>query len=218
MDIDNDLMSVTTILTDLSEVLIGGIIGLDDIIAKEYGKLLGDRFATGLEKSYPCYKDLMRGMITEAEFWKTLSEKLARRNGLSMLYVQELFKANMRKTIPGTLKLYKSLILPNGCIPKFFIVSDHIQEYSDLLKRWHPEIFEWADEVFWSYDCGALKEDKGFFTEFLRKNKLNCNDVIFIDDSKKNIENAQKANILSLYFTSSKRLKNDLSKLRFTFR
>lgn len=30
--------SVTTILTDLTDVLIGGVIGLDDVIESKYGK------------------------------------------------------------------------------------------------------------------------------------------------------------------------------------
>lgn len=174
-------------------------------------------FSNRFAENYPYFNDLMRGAITESMYWNIYSESQFRQNTLPVSYIKELFALNMQRTVPGTLDLYRKLVLPNRQRPSYFIVSDHIKEYSDLVKKWHPDIFEWADGVFWSYDYGGIKQDEDFFIGFLQKNNFNKNNVIFIDDSIRNIKNAEKAGILSFHFSDSKDLKGKLAKYGFFF-
>lgn len=212
-----NLMSVTTILTDLSDVLIGGMIGLDDIISNKYGECFGNEFSIRFASTYSVFNDLMRGRISEEEYWECLYLDSLWSGILSIADMKNLFALNMKKIIPGTLDLYNRLILPNGYSPKYYIVSDHIKEYREHITNWHHDLFNLADKVYWSYDCGRIKRDDDFFTIFFQDNSISSYNAIFIDDSKQNIDNANKSNILSIYFSSSEALKEDLLKLGFSF-
>ena len=211
-------ISITTVLTDLSDVLIGGIIGLDDVIAVRYGENVSREFSKRFRDNYPNFNDLMRGVISEEEYWELFSRGEAWSDGFSTSLVRELFVLNMQKVVPNTFDLYRKLLLPSGQSPKYYIVSDHIREYSRLVENWHRDIFKWADKVFWSYDCGNIKRDEGFFTNFLRNNELGESDVIFIDDSDWNIENAESSGILSFHFDNAERLESELVACGFSFR
>ena len=67
-----NLMPVTTILTDLSDVLIGGIIGLDNAISNKYGESFGNEISIRFVSAYSAFNDLMRGRISEEEYWECL--------------------------------------------------------------------------------------------------------------------------------------------------
>ncbi len=96
-------------------------------------------------------------------------------------------------------------------------MSDHIKEYREHITNWHRNIFNLVDKAYWPYDCGRIKRDDDFFTNFFQDNSISSNDVIFIDDSRQNIDNANRSNILSIHFSSSETLKEDLLKLGFSF-
>ena len=86
------------ILTDLSEVLIRGLYGTQDILAEKYGSLAGEAFWARHESTYGKFQELMRGKITEAEYW----DYFFRGQSFPFDYkaVDKAFKNNLGRTIP----------------------------------------------------------------------------------------------------------------------
>ena len=100
-----NLMSVTTILTDLSDVLIGGMIGLDDVISNKYGESFGNEFSIRFASTYSVFNDLMRGRISEEEYWGCLYSDGLWSDTLSITDMKNLFALNMKKTKPLNLSI-----------------------------------------------------------------------------------------------------------------
>ena len=69
------------------------------------------------------------------------------------------------------------------------------------------------DYVFASFKIGKSKEDEGAFDEMLDKMNLMPEEVVLIDDSGKNIENAMKHGLNAIKYENYEQLINDLNKL-----
>lgn len=207
------------ILTDLSEVLISGFYGIENI--------LGDRFAVSPEGKAALAKklwerhlvtnhvflELLRGKITEDEYWQEFFQGEQWVFGLEE--AKAAFSANMRHVIPGTLELYQRITrhphtLTRGYYvygrPTVYIVSDHIDSRINEIKAEHPDIFRVATDQFWSCDIGMVKQDPGFFAWLLDETGLDPGEVIFIDDNATNVLAALNVGIAGIKFENYRQL------------
>lgn len=73
------------------------------------------------------------------------------------------------------------------------------------------DIKKFFETIIFSHDVGKLKPSKEFF-EKISSNLSNNNfsEFLFIDDSKKNIEGAEKLGIQTILFKDAEKLKEDL--------
>lgn len=78
---------------------------------------------------------------------------------------------------------------------KVFILSNNFRERTNYYRNNFPEIFEVVDKAYFSWETGFIKPSKEAFLNILNENKLNPEEVIYIDDSKKNLDVAQNLGI-----------------------
>lgn len=215
------------ILSDLSEVLIAGIQGTDDIIARDYGHEVAAYYMGRAQIVHPAFHALLWDDIDEDTYWRIfLSEG---KWPFDIKQLKDAFTENLCRTIPGTLELYQSIrshprsfkesdagIIEAGP-PRVIILSDHIKSRIDLLYDLHPDVFEWADYTFFTCNFGHIKSDAGFFENFLKMAHLDPDELIFIDDIASNITSAYKAGIVGLQFKDAATLKQNLAYYDFEF-
>ena len=212
------------ILTDLSEVLISGLFGIDNIITEHYNKDATKAFWARRLETDEEFRELLRGKMSEDEYWRLFAEKCKWPFNIQALKM--FFSKNMRKNITGTLDVYKRIIafpysLPSRVmvegIPEIALVSDHIRERIGEIHICHPDIFEMISRQFWSCESGKLKADEGFFPQLLRVLDIPPEEAILVDDSPYNTTAAIEAGITSICFTSAFQLETELREYGFCF-
>lgn len=217
------------IFSDLSDVLISGLDEAIDTIIARYGKAIGVKCWHRLYNTQKDFGELMRGKISEAEFYRRFLFKGDWPFGARD--IQRILSEIFKKKIPGTLDVY-SRIISHPCSsnnralllgrPDIYIVSDHITERIPEIMGDHPDIFALTRGQFWSCETGKLKRDAGLFAELLMKLNLRPEEVILIDDNPDNIRAAKVAGIGAVRFytksdAAAARLERDLQKCGFGF-
>ncbi len=214
------------ILTDLSDVLIKGIYGIDKLVAERYGADAGKRSWERHLEIEEDFRELLRGGMSEDDYWRLFMQK--GNWPFSIQDIKDLFSENLKITIPETLKVYQrivsypySLLDADGMavsgMPEIYIVSDHITERLDEIHRYHPGVFTVASKEFWSCEIGMIKSDDGFFPQLLRILDLPEDEVIFIDDSAMNTTAAALAGLATIRFENATQLETVLKEYGFRF-
>lgn len=213
------------ILTDLSEVLCRGVYGTDRLVRKAYGKKMSEQFLNRYDEVEAEFIELMRGHLTEDEFWDIFFKEDIWPFGAEA--TKSWISANFADRMPNALSVYRRIAEYPDYIsssstrrkgrPEIWIVSDHIAERKAELEAIHPEIFKLVSKCIWSYDYGLIKRDRGFFHRLLRENKLEPDEAIFIDDQLANIWSAQSAGIEGISFFGPVQLERDLRSYGFRF-
>ena len=211
------------ILSDLSEVLIHGIYGTQDILLEDYGPEVAGVFWQTHIRTERVFHNLMRGKMSDREYWKLIypgHPKMAR-------MVRKALSKNLHFEVPGTLGLYQEIQahperLESSArmvagMPEIWVASDHVREWAPLAITFHPELGRLVENFHWSYDYGMLKSDPGFFRSFLEKTGLGPREVLFIDDMPINVVAAEDAGIPSIVFYDAKSLKTSLIERGFCF-
>ena len=216
------------IFSDLSEVLLNGIIGVENFIDQHYGMAVAKQFIERKNETKESFEELLRGCITENHFWDLFFS-----SGdwpLGVPEIKTIVSLNLAKEIPGTYDVYCNITRYPKSIksdhsvrsringrPEFWLVSDHIAEREQELEHLHPEIFELFSRCIWSFDEVAIKKDPGFFHRLIKHNGLDPDEIIFIDDSMDNITAAAKAGIHPLWVRNSYYMRHVLRRRGFGF-
>lgn len=213
------------ILSDLSEVLIRGVYGIDRLIEESYGSAVADEFMARCDDVEPFFFELMRGHLTEDDYWGIFFSDDIWPFGAEE--VKTLVSLNFAEALPNALDVYKRIIeYPEDIFndsrrikgrPEVWIVSDHFIERKDELKAIHPEIFRFVSKEYWSYECGLIKKDIGFFHQLLLQNHLEPSEAIFVDDQMINVWAADDAGITGIVYRHPAQLERDLRSYGFRF-
>lgn len=91
---------------------------------------------------------------------------------------------------------------------KLYILSDAFNLGWD--NPHYLEVVKLFDDVFNSYKTGFRKPDQGAYMNVLSKIEAKPEECIFIDDTLKNVEAAEKLGIRSYLYTDFKNLEEDL--------
>lgn len=215
------------IFSDLSEVLVHGVYGIEELIEKDHGADVSEKFLKRRMEMNTQILDLFRGKITEDEYWKEFIEGADLPENFSEDMAKYYLSENVIRTIDGTYEVYSSISghprsLSNSKQvkgrPDIYIVSDHIKTKIPLLHYAHPDIFEHLIKgEYWSCDLGCVKGDLAFFPTLLSKTCIPVEQIVFVDDIKSNIESAEKYGIYSILFKNAKQLKSELIDIGFRF-
>ncbi len=214
------------ILTDLSDVLVRGVYGLNEVVTEQYDAETANRFMRRFVESNIDFCALLRGYMTEDEYCKELL-----RSGHWPFGVQEVkqfFTENIKKSIPDTLDVYRSIIASPRSLhhaseivaeeaPEIYIVSDYILERIEEVKSYHPDVFQLATREFWSCEIGKLKKDERFFKQLLWVIDVPADELILVDDNMYNTTAARLAGITSIHFSNAKHLKKAMVEYGFHF-
>ncbi len=155
-------------------------------LIKTYNEALeGKKETSKFFKELNNYKDNTSKLIT---FYKFLYSKYKKQN-------KEIF--NLIKNLRRSLKIF--------CLT----------DTNTLHLETHKEqgITDKFDEVFTSFELGSRKEDRNTFIKVLNKTQFKPQEIIFIDDNERNIENAKSLGINAIKYESYEKLIKDLNKL-----
>ena len=193
------------LIFDLSEVLIRGLLGVEEKLAS-YSTLPP--------------RDILRcmgGKILEAVCLGRISEEtyldeVIQLAGLSLSpdNLKTLIRANFRKEIEGMPALIRELSKGH----ELFLLSDHAPEWVNFILQTHPflQVFK---ARFFSFELGFTKKDPLSFLSVLQTQKLSAAECLFIDDSPGNISCAAQIGLWGINFLNRTQLENDLENLLY---
>ena len=151
-------------------------------------------------------QDLLEtGKMTTEQFFSRLKGKV----GLKMDYEQfedawcSMFSLN-DEVISLANKLSENY--------KIYLLSNTNETHINHLFKEFP-VFNFASGTALSHKLGVLKPEAEFFTKALSTLELNNEECIFIDDTLKNVEAAEKSGIKAIHFTGVEQLSSDLAEL-----
>ena len=214
------------ILTDLSDVLIGGKHATVHTIMRRYGFKTSFKCWCRLKQTERTFNSVMRGNLKEDDYFRTF---FANQDFCFGKYdIRQVFSDAFKVTIPGTMDVYRRITscptqLPAGGIevskqngmPKIYVISDHIAEHIGEIRSNHPEVFDVVTDTFWSCELGLIKTDTGLFGMVLLLLGIEPKEAVFIDDDWRKVRAARRAGIKSIHFTNAKRLERKLNSLGF---
>lgn len=213
------------IMTDLSEVLIKGVFGTEQIVAERYGEELAKRFTKRRGAINHIFCELLRGHLSEDVYWNVFLQE--DEWPFSKDELKEILSINMTESIPGTLSVYQRIIGYPDYIgydskqfrgrPSIWLVSDHIAGREIEIEYLHPEIFDLTTNQIWSFNHGQVKSDPSFFPELISGYDLIHDEIIFIDDLQINIDAATSTGITGILFENAEQLEMELRALGFLF-
>ena len=193
---------ITTIIFDLSEVLIFGLIGIE----KELAPLVNLSEEIFLKQLWTdSFGELMKGKISEDEYLDDIFEKN------NWKADKEIFRKIIRKNFHNEVEGMIGLIEELNRNYKLILLSDHAKEWIEYIDKIHP-FLNLFDKKYFSFQTGEIKKEKRAFEFLLNGNKLLPAECVFIDDSPTNIKAAEEVGLKGVLFKSFDSLKENLFK------
>jgi len=189
-----------TIIFDLSEVLISGLVGIEKVLSRE--------LALPEDKILPCFggswlEELLVGDISEETY---LTRIVAREKWpIDVARLKAVIRGNFHHQVEGTIGLLMELA-GRHCLA---LLSDNAREWVAYIRSVHPflEVFQ---RTFFSYDLKGLKKDPATFSAVLDAMSASPGECLFIDDNPLNVSAAESAGIPSIHFLSAEQLAAEL--------
>ncbi|MBA7549585.1 hypothetical protein ES705_42075 [subsurface metagenome] len=148
------------------------------------------------------FRKLLDGKINSNEFWVRFSLRYGKK------VKEELFgKFFNPGVIQGTIDIIGQLKSDSRVVCGTNTLDSH---YYYLLNQGSYDIF---DEVYASNLMGISKPDSDFYRYILKKEGIEPENTIFVDDTEENIISAQKIGINSILFTDSDSLRQQIKTL-----
>lgn len=193
---------IKNIIFDLSEVIISGYHGIEHRIEQKYN-IPAQEFKNRKRETVTIFFQLMRGNLTEEEYWKKFLE--GTNWDITVEELKSTIREYMNQPIEGTMELIKKL---KGKY-RLILLSDHVREWMDYLQEKNQDI-KIFDQVILSYKIGSLKCDEQTFKQVLKQTQIMANETLFIDDLEININRAEEAGIHGILFQNANQLKEEL--------
>lgn len=199
-------MSFKNIIFDMSEVIIKGIHGVEDIVEKETNVSAKEYEARRIAMNED-FIELMKGMISEDEYIRRLIEGTGW--NIEINTIKQIIRKNLGIPISGTRSVIELLKGKFNLI----LLSDYPSEWKEeiLKKREELQLF---DQKFFSCDFNMVKSDEGCFEYIVKVSNINPEETIFIDDYPGNVENAERIGITGIVFRDAEKLKESLVELQ----
>jgi len=111
--------------------------------------------------------------------------------------------------IPGMLELVSELHEKGWPL---YLISDFPPRFEELANRF-PALFHLFSGCSVSFQCHAIKRDKGLFTHFLQQFNRKAEECLFIDDIPRNVDNARSLGFQGIVFENADQLRSRLLSL-----
>ncbi len=149
----------------------------------------------------------------ENKSWREVASLVAQKIGATddqVLHIQHLIKEDgkTRKVNSELIEIIKNLKNSNY---KIALLSNNVTELRQRLIN--HQIINLFDEVIISAEVGHQKPSPGIFGILFKKLDVISNEVVFIDDSEKSLEGAEKIGYIPVLYTTNQKLKEELEKL-----
>lgn len=185
---------ITTIIFDLSNVYLEGILGSHRYFEKKLGTSVPDEYFYNEE-----FNKFMLGQITEDVYWKAVIE-----NNSWDISAEDLKKAARKNftEIKGTRQIIERL-KKEGYI--LILLSNNGKEWAEYCEKKYS-YHKLFNHVIYSYQVNISKPNKKIFSLLLTKIDKKPEECLFIDDYTKNIQAANDLGISTIQFTTPKNL------------
>lgn len=142
---------------------------------------------------------------------QTVSERIARRIGLSVDEVQRVVEAIPAHLMPqpGTVALMRRLRADGH---RLFYLSNMPTSYALILER-ENDFFGWFDAGVFSCRVGRMKPDPAIYHEAVQRFGVAPADLLFIDDVPHNIDAARSLGWQALHFQNPAQCEQALHEL-----
>ncbi len=195
-------ITITHLIFDLSEVLIRGLVGIDneigELIGKQSDNLLrrfGGENLRALCKNEITENDYLRNIITTEKWNCSLKE------------LKQIIRNNFHHVIGEMDELVAELLKRYSLI----LLSDHAKEWINYIEEYHDFIHLFSNKIY-SFDTGHLKNEIHNFEILLNDLNITSSSCLFIDDRKENIETAQHCGIKGIVFKDQYQLISELAR------
>lgn len=206
---------INTILFDLAEVYLQGMIGIESKIAKVLN--VNETDVISVQLAGPKRDLLFCGKISEDEFWRRAIEENRYPTKVegyesTLHFLRSTIRDNF-KEIPGTKEVITSL---KGAGYKLGLLSDHAREWIDYCEANFP-LKELFDVICYSFQIGLTKQSPETFVHALNKLNADPSTTLFIDNNPANLDVARSAHIKYVYqFVDAISLKSGLQDYKIT--
>jgi HAD superfamily hydrolase (TIGR01509 family) len=192
-----------TIILDLSEVLIAGLLGIEVPLAKQLrvpSSTILPVFGGDLLEELCCAR------LTEDEYL----ERIIGQQGWSVSpeHLKPVIRRNFHRSVPGM----QSVL--NRLKPRYELVllSDHAREWMAYIQMAHS-FFDKFGALFFSYELQQTKSDPTTFALVLDELGRRAQQCLFVDDSERNVAVARSVGLPSARFVDSEQLVRQLRQM-----
>jgi HAD superfamily hydrolase (TIGR01509 family) len=190
-----------TLIFDLSEVLIAGLLGIE--------KPLAARLQIDEQTVLPAFagqllEDLCCGRLSEDEY---LARILQRQQwSITAPEVKRIIRDNFHHRVPGMEELVSLLARQH----KLILLSDHAAEWVAYIRDVHPWLRVFQTRFF-SFELQQTKREPSTFRLVLDAIKRRPEDCLLVDDRAPNLGVAASIGIRGICFTSADALARELA-------
>ena len=192
---------ITTIISDLSEVVLHGMWGFEDLLSSKYGIEIENDVLYRMR----VFEQFHHGKITEEQFWQSIISVFSW--NLTVSDLKETVRENFGE-IKGTRDIYENLVA-NGY--KLGLLSVHSREWIEYCEK-QFDYHKLFHSILYSYEVAICKPERKAYELILEKLGAVPEECVFIDDIKQNVEAAEQLGITAIQFQSAKQLRHDLEK------
>ena len=154
------------------------------LIEKKYG-IPAQEFLERKREKNERFLDLMRGKLTEEQYWEELLEGM--NWNITIEDLKRTSREYLNQPVEGTREIVKAL---KGKY-QLILLTDHVKGWMEYLKEKNEDI-ELFDQKIVSYELGSVKPDEETFPKVLEKAHIVAEETLFIDDHEINIERANQ--------------------------
>lgn len=192
---------ITTIIFDLSEVYLHGLLGTEKNIQQKLNIPVSNK-----ELHIPEMEKLFHGKIKEKQYLQALITK--HRWNITIEELKKIVRENF-KEVKGTREIIE-LLKKNGY--KLGLLSVHAEEWVKHCEK-KFDYHKLFDSYMYSFEVEVCKPERKAFELILKKLHVKPNNCLFIDDWSINTSAAKKLGIKTITFKSPMQLLRDLKKL-----
>ena len=159
----------------LSDTVIWGIRKTAEYAADRLGQVVANQYRSSIYYSREKYNRLLRGEISEEEYWQATLKSLP----ISVKEAEGYYSRALRCAKPELLEILSSIKSHPSQIPackghieygrpEIQLLCDCPRSRQDEIKNNHPEIFKGATQAYWSFEYGHIVSDKGYLEAILQ--------------------------------------------------
>jgi HAD superfamily hydrolase (TIGR01509 family) len=190
-----------TLIFDLSEVLIAGLLGIEKPLAVRLQ--LDPKVVLRAFAGQPL-QDICCGRLSEDEY---LTEIVRHQQwDLSLPSLKHIIRDNFHQCVPGMVELITQLAEHYELI----LLSDHAVEWIEYIHAIHPFLSLFRAQFF-SFELKQIKQEPSTFQKVLQMLERKPEECLFVDDSAKNVNAAASIGLPGIQFTTVEALTREFT-------
>lgn len=182
----------------------GGVLLTDSWNPDKISKKFGIPSKVLWRRTWENLNPLERGRISEEDFLT----RVLRSYELSLEGVRREIRSQMRVLYPENFDLIRKL---RGKYD-LALMNNECREWNRYRMR-RFKLEELFDHVFSSCKLGKAKPDEGYYREVLGRLGVEPGDLVFVDNTERNVRSAEGLGIRSISFESPGQLRKELAKI-----